>query len=107
MQNMNIKGEWIWRFIITAVGVIFTALAGYILWTVQNAYAEQKAFNAELHRRVSLLEFESAGNAINHVTLKEFTGLDKRVTRTEDAVVTLREYLPRIEKKLDELTRRP
>lgn len=100
IANMNIKGEWIWRGLIAAV-------AGYVMWTVKSGYSDQKLFNAEIHRRVSALELEAAGSAGSRVTMMDFSGLDKRVTRTEDAVITLKEYLPRIEKKLDELTRRP
>ena len=98
-QTMNIKGEWIWRGVLTAV-------AGYIMWTVQAGYSEQRSFNAEIHRRVSALELESAGFASSRVTMGDFSSLDKRVTRAEDAVIALKEYLPRIERKLDELTGR-
>ena len=99
INNMNIKGEWVWR-------VVMSAIAGYIFWTVQSSYSEQKAFNSDIHRRVSSLEIEAASAFGSRVTMGDFSSLDKRVTRAEDAVVALKEYLPRIERKLDELTNR-
>jgi hypothetical protein len=105
----NMKGEWIWRSFITV-------LVGIVGWYAASAAAEQKAFNAKVNERVSALELESARNSGNRFTAAEWlagknvmdaalANQDKRITRTEDAIIVLKETLPRMEKTLNEINR--
>jgi hypothetical protein len=107
-MEKNMKGEWIWR------GVI-SLLLGVVGWYAARTADEQKQFNRQVNERVSALEMESARTSGNRFTSMDWVAAksaidatvnshDKRITRMEDAVLSIKETLPRIEKKLDDLS---
>lgn len=118
MQNMNIKGEWIWRGVISAIGALVLYLSSQLVGNLKDQLGELKKLNSAVHDRVTSLELDRAANTTSKFTLSEWiagkaaidnmlAAQDKRITRTEDAIITIQQTLPRMENKIDGLVKRP
>lgn len=111
------KLEWVFRIVVSVTGTATMIAVLSIGWFLRDIYIQQKHFNRDVDERVRLLELHRAEVAIGKFTTSEWltaksvideraSNLDKRITRTEDAVVGVREALGRIEAKLDKLEQR-
>lgn len=109
--------EWVFRIVVSVTGTATMIAVLSIGWFLRDIYIQQKHFNRDVDERVRLLELHRAEVAIGKFTTSEWltaksvideraSNLDKRITRTEDAVVGVREALGRIEAKLDKLEQR-
>lgn len=122
IQNMNIKGEWIWRGVISAIGALVLYLSSQLVGNLKDQLGELKKLNSAMHDRVTSLELYRAASVASKFTLAEWVAgkaaidamlvsQDKRITRTEDAIIsikqTLQDALPRMENKIDGLVKRP
>lgn len=109
-DNRNRHFEWAWRGFV-AVGL---AVIGYF---VRDIHLSQRNFNEKIDRRVSRLELDAAATSGTRFTSGDWTtakasideraaSLDKRVTRTEDAVLAIKDTLTRMDAKLDRIEQR-
>ena len=98
----------------SAVGIMLPVLA----WFLLNLYQAQASMAEQTASRVASMELwraEVAGNRFSSgdwMRAKEnldasLANLDKRVTRTEDSLQTIKETLARIERKIDAQGARP
>lgn len=101
------KGEWVYR-------TIAILMLGALGWFVKGTYDEQRLFNKQVDSRLGAIEINQAKAEAARFTAAEWLAAkniidaslanqDKRITRTEDAIIVLKETLPRMEKKLDDL----
>ena len=85
-------------------------LVSGVAWGAKDIYQKQSTFNEAVDLRIRHLEVFKAELLANDWTQSKALfdertiTLDKRVTRTEDAVLGMKESLTRIENKLDKLT---
>lgn len=110
------KGEVIFRGVISFLLIVLTGLVGVAAYFAKGQVEEIKQFNREVDNRVATLERENEVSKATAFTINQWMTAknlldsnlatqDKRIQRTEDAVVAIKEYLPRMEQKLDQLTK--
>jgi hypothetical protein len=104
------KAEWSWRIVMGVMAAVTMLLVSGVAWGARDIYHKQSSFNEAVDQRIRHLEVFRAELTVNDwsqakAMFDERTiTLDKRVTRTEDAVLGMKESLVRIENKLDKLT---
>ena len=102
---MERKSDWIWRSVMT----LMLTVIGY---QINRQLEAQRMFNDSINARVATLELFVVETRSSRFTSNDWMhgkeNLDlaiganeKRLTKVEDAMTRLTEYLPRIEKKLD------
>lgn len=108
------KAEWSWRIVMSVIGASTMFLVAIIGWFLRDAYAKLEEFDRNIDARVSTLEIIEAEDKASRFTSGDWTsaknnldqsivGLDKRVTRNEDAIFAISKQLEKIDQKLDKI----